>query len=854
MPSTQRPQILVATLILVFAAMACQGPATTQPPSEPDQVVAENWPTIPNPVPANPVLEARIDSLLAEMSLEEKVGQTIQAEIQHVTPKDVVEYHLGSVLSGGGSFPGANKYSTLSDWVQLADRLYDASMDTSDGAAAIPILWGIDAVHGHANVIGATVFPHNIGLGAAGNAALIRRIGEITAAEVSATGINWTFAPTLAVVRDDRWGRTYESYSEDPEIVREYARAMVEGLQGKPDDDDFLEPPKLIATAKHFVGDGGTYEGKDQGDNRSTEAELRDIHAAGYSGALSSGVQTVMASFNSWHGRKLHGRKDLLTDVLKGRMGFDGFVVGDWNGHGQVRGCTNDSCAASFNAGVDMFMVPEDWKTLFENTLAQVGDGTISEQRLEDAVRRILRVKLRAGLFEHGRPSSRALAGDTSVLGNPEHRDVARQAARASLVLLKNNGGLLPLSPTQHILVAGDGANNIGKQSGGWTISWQGTGNQNSDFPGATSIWEGIRRSVEAAGGTATLSADGSFSVRPDIAVVVFGEDPYAEFQGDIHTLEYKPSDDSDRQMLQELNQAGIPVVSIFLSGRPLWVNRELNDSQAFVAAWLPGSEGAAIADVIMRDADGDIAHDFTGRLSFSWPRLPSQTSLNFNDTEYAPLFPYGYGLDYSQDNHVADDLVETSDFKVSGESGVFFAGGPKPPWRFYIGDEVNSRVLVDSLPATTEGSDNLRVTAIDRAAQEDSRLATWSGGGPASIYLYSAQALDLRRETNANLALAFDVQVQKTPQGPVTLSVDCGNSCAGTVDLTPTFEEMPLESWTTTRIRLRCFAEAGADMGHVDSPFVLTSTGPMAVAISEVRLVSADDGQAPCPPSGAQS
>src|SRR5690606_1838279 len=401
--------------------------------------------------------------------------------------------------------------------------------------------------------------------------------------------------------------RSYESYSENPEIFPAYAAAMVRGLQGNPGDPDFLRGEHVIATVKHYVGDGGTVDGRDQGDNRASEAELRDIHAAGYPAAISAGVQVVMASFNSWHGEKLHGHKGLLTDVLKERMGFSGFVVGDWNGHGQGEGCSNESCPKAINAGLDLFMAPDSWKALYENTLAQVRSGEIPMERLDDAVRRILLVKLRAGLFEAGRPSSRPLAGRYDLLGAPEHRAVARQAVRESLVLLKNSKGVLPINPKSHVLVAGDGAHNIPKQNGGWTLSWQGTGVTNEHFPNAESIFQGIEAAVKAAGGTVTLSVTGEYTTKPDVAIVVYGEDPYAEFQGDIETLEYKPGDKSDLELLRKLRADNIPVVSVFLSGRPMWVNPELNASDAFVAAWLPGSEGGGIADVLIAKPDGSI-------------------------------------------------------------------------------------------------------------------------------------------------------------------------------------------------------------------------------------------------------
>lgn len=432
------------------------------------------WPHLDMAVKPDQATEDRVSALLASMTVEQKVAQVIQPEIGSITPEDMRQYGFGSYLNGGGSFPGSNKHATPQEWIDLAEAMYQASVDDSKDGSTIPTMWGTDAVHGHNNVIGATLFPHNIGLGAANNPELMEQIANITAQEVMATGIDWVFAPTVAVVRDDRWGRTYESYSEDPEIVKAYAASVVKGLQGHADAGDFLGDERVISTVKHFVGDGGTVKGDDQGDNIATEQDLFDIHAQGYVGGLTAGAQSVMASFNSWHGKKLHGHEYLLTDVLKNRMGFDGFVVGDWNGHGQIKGCTNDNCAQAINAGLDIYMVPSDWKALYHNTVAQVKDGTISSARLDDAVRRILRVKMRAGLFDKASPAQRPLSGKQSLIGSEEHRKVARQAVKESLVLLKNKQSLLPLSASANILVAGDAADNIGKQSGGWTITWQG--------------------------------------------------------------------------------------------------------------------------------------------------------------------------------------------------------------------------------------------------------------------------------------------------------------------------------------------------------------------------------------------
>ncbi|MGB1403874.1 MAG: glycoside hydrolase family 3 N-terminal domain-containing protein, partial [Porticoccaceae bacterium] len=510
-------------------------------------VFSSTWESITSAVTEN--VDSAVASILASMTTAEKVGQMVQAEISGITPDEVRQWNLGSVLNGGGIWPNGKKNSSIADWVSLADELYEASTDTSDGGVGIPVIWGTDAVHGHNNVMGATIFPHNIGLGAANNPELMREIGEITALEVAATGIDWVFAPTLAVVRNDTWGRTYEGYSEDPEIVRAYAGEIVKGLQGV--GSNRFGSDKVVATAKHFIGDGGTQGGVDQGNTVVTESELRNIHAQGYISALGAGAQTVMASYNSWNGSKLHGNQYLLTDVLKQQMGFDGYVIGDWNGHGQVPGCSDSQCAQAIMAGVDMIMVPYAWRSFIQNTITQVNNGTIPMSRIDDAVTRILRVKLRAGFANSIKPSNREHANNTSLIGAPAHRAVARQAVRESLVLLKNSDGILPLQRNSNVLVAGSGANDIGKQSGGWTVTWQGTGNSNSDFPGGTTIYQGIQSVVNSAGGTTRLSTSGNWSgTKPDVAIVVFGESPYAEGAGDLSNIEYQQGIKSDLAML----------------------------------------------------------------------------------------------------------------------------------------------------------------------------------------------------------------------------------------------------------------------------------------------------------------
>ena len=647
----RRRPLRLAVYFLACAPAVCTAatPAADKDREGLPTVHPQRWPKLHPALGRNPQLEARVEQLLSRLTPAQKVGQLIQADIGSITPDDLRHYPLGSILNGGNSSPRDDKLAAPSEWLMLADRFYDAAMAASP--IGLPLLWGTDAVHGHNNIPGATIFPHNIGLGATHDPELVRRIGEITALEVRVTGLDWAFSPTVAVARDARWGRTYESFAENPALVREYAAAMVEGLQGTPGRPQFLGAAHVLATAKHFLGDGGTEGGRDEGDNPAPESELRDVDAAGYVAAIGAGAQTVMASYSSWQGVKMHGNQALLTSVLKGRLGFDGLLLGDWNGHAQLPGCTAVRCAAAIDAGIDVLMTPDGWRELYGNMLSQVGSGEIPAARFDDAVRRVLRVKLRAHLDTQGRPSSRPFAGHYELLGAAAHRAVARQAVRESLVLLKNRDHLLPLLPRAHVLVAGDGADSIARQSGGWTIDWQGT-EPNQDFPHGETVYAGIAHCVQAGGGSVTLSPDGEFTTRPDVAIVVFGEHPYAEFAGDVPTLEYSPGNKHDLALLRRLRMQDIPVVAVFLSGRPLWVNAELNASDSFVAAWLPGPEGGGIADVLFRSADGAVRYDFRGRLPFSWPRSPRPPAVDGRRGE-PPLFPYGYGLRYGDDGHL---------------------------------------------------------------------------------------------------------------------------------------------------------------------------------------------------------
>lgn len=844
----------IATILVISVLCACnqQSPATTQDAAAPKASATgaanpELWPKAASPDFKDAETEAFVTELMAKMSLEEKVGQMIQGDISSVRPEDLRKYPLGSILAGGNSPPlDAPDRSPAGPWIETARAFRAVSLERREGHVPIPVIFGIDAVHGNSNVIGAVIYPHNIALGAASDPALMQRIGAATAAETAAVGADWAFGPTLAVPRNDGWGRAYEGYSENPDLVRRYAGEMVRGLQGEPGAKLPLQHGHVASSPKHFLGDGGTEDGIDQGDNLASEADLIRIHAAGYPAAIEAGAMTVMASFSGWQGVKLHGNRSLLTEVLKGRMGFDGFVVGDWNGHGQIPGCSNESCAATFNAGLDMAMAPDSWKGLYENTLAQARAGTIPMARIDDAVRRILRVKHRLGLFDQARPWE----GKAGVIGAPGHRALAREAVRKSLVLLKNNGGVLPLEPSAKVLVAGSGADDIGQQSGGWTLSWQGTGNRRADFPNAQTIFEGLRDALEAGGGRAELSVDGAFKQRPDVAIVVYGETPYAEFMGDLQTLEYQPGDKRDLALLKKLKAQGIPVVSVFLSGRPLWVNPEINASDAFVAAWLPGTEGGGIADVLVAGADGKPRHDFGGRLSFSWPRTAAQLQLNKGDAGYDPLFPLGHGLSYAHPAALPV-LPEVSGVSAAttNASNYYVNGRAPPPWRLELRQGGKTTAVAGNSADSDGGAVSLRATDAD-GIQEGGRRLRWNGSAEAAVAIVGdaeAKPLDLERQANGEVSLQWQYRVDSAPQGPVTLALGCGANCRGAVDVTSLLTAQSADQWRTAKIRLDCFRKAGAKLSNVVEPFVLGTASALELSIAEVRLV-ADPTGAVCP------
>lgn len=572
-------------------------------------------------------VDEKVEALLAKMTLEEKIGQMMQVDIKAFDSyEDVKKYYIGSVLSGGDSDPGD---ISATGWRNLYDELQGYALQTR---LKIPMIYGIDAVHGHNNVQDAVIFPHNVALGATRNAGLVEKAAEATAEEIAATGMDWTFAPCVAVARNERWGRTYESFGETPELNAELGAAYVKGLQR-----DFRDETSVIACAKHFLGDGGTTNGIDQGNTEVDEAELRKIHLPGYIAAIKADVKTIMVSYSSWNGRKMHGNRYLLTDVLKKELGFKGFLISDWAAIDQLSPDFKYDIEASINAGLDMIMIPNGSKNknnyveFFNDLKELVAEKKVSMERIDDAVRRILKVKFESGIFEQPYSDKNLMAG----FGSDEHREVARECVRQSLVLLKNENHALPVSKKIKTLhVAGKNADNIANQCGGWTINWQSLGDKTIK---GTTVLQAIKNTVSK-DTKVTYSADASGSEGADMTIVVIGETPYAEMKGDKEDLALSQEDVT---AIKNAKKAGKPVVCILLSGRPMIISQVLGDCDAFVAAWLPGTEGQGVADVIFGD------HNFTGRLPHSWPKDMSQVPVNYGDKNYAPLFQYGYGLMY---------------------------------------------------------------------------------------------------------------------------------------------------------------------------------------------------------------
>lgn len=792
------------------------------------------------------------EEILQKMTIEEKVGQVIQADISAVTPEDAKTYNLGSVLNGGNSAPYGGKTSEWEEWINLADAYWEASTDTSDGGVGIPIIWGTDAVHGHNNLQSATIFPHNSALGATRDVDLMQRIGEVTAREVRATGLDWVFAPTIAVARDDRWGRAYESYSENPELVAEFGEALILGLQGEPGTDDFLNGERVVATAKHFIADGGTQYGIDKGDTILSRDDLVRLHGQGYVKAFEQDVQTVMSSFSSVNGEKMHGSEDLLTGLLRDKMGFEGFVIGDWNGHAEVPGCTATDCPESLMAGVDMYMAPDSWKGLYDSVLAQVQSGEISQDRLDEAVLRILKVKERSGLLASVAPSKRSMTRQ-DLLGTADHRAVAREAVRKSLVLLKNKNGVLPINPTQSVLVAGSGADSIQQQTGGWTLSWQGNDNKNEEFENADTILDGLEEAIKSGGGNVIFSEDASAlnqaTNKPDVALVVFGEQPYAEYVGDVSDLVYEFSDGENLQLIKKLKDQGIPVVSVFLTGRPLWMNKHINASDAFIVAWLPGTEGAGVADVLVANADGEARYDTTGKLAFSWPSVGTGEPIN-DANDAGVLYPFGFGLSYQDvDNSTelsADSGVERSSNVFTGD--IVLKGAAVAPFSFFVGDSSNANTPATAFSTSSLGN-QIVTNGTDYVAQEDSRMMTWTGGQWGTASARAQRAVDLTSLGNVDLlGLHVMWRLDKKADGPMSIGMLCGEGCMGSLDISNTLGAQEMSKWTKVEIPLACFVENGLKADNVYVPFGLRSAADWKVSLHSASVKPLSVPEAGCP------
>lgn len=575
-------------------------------------------------------VDQRVSDLISRMTLDEKIGQMMQVElgITQYNPSILTTYFIGSVLSGGGSDPRTG--NSALNWANAYDMLQTYALNTR---LKIPMIYGIDAVHGHNNVYGATIFPHNIGLGCTRNPQLIKDAARVTAIEVAATGIDWTFGPCIAVPRDERWGRTYEGFGETPELAQLLGSSEIRGFQG----DSLSDPTSILACAKHYLGDGGTTGGIDQGDTQGDTATIRKLFLPGYISAVDSGVGSIMVSFSSINGLKMHGSKYWLTDVLKNELGFKGFIVSDWAAIDQLTSNYKDCVEQSINAGIDMVMLPNRYIDFYNSMISLISEGRIDTARVDDAVRRILTIKFKLGLFE--RPFTDRTLIDS--IGSAGHRAVARQCVRESIVLLKKIDGILPLKKTNvRILVAGSNADNLGNQCGGWTISWQGS---SGNITIGTTILQGIRNTATSA--TIEYSRTGTFTnTSADYSVVVIGETPYAEYGGDRTDLSISQT---DVDLVKKMKGYNAPVVVIIVSGRPLILENILHFSDVIFAAWLPGTEGDGIADVLFGD------YQPKGRLSHTWPKSMSQIPINIGDNIYSPLYEYGFGIDTFEDNNL---------------------------------------------------------------------------------------------------------------------------------------------------------------------------------------------------------
>lgn len=838
----------------------------------------EGWPRLTSAIPRDPEVERRVAEILGQLTLEEKVGQMIQPELAELTPEDVRDFRIGSALNGAGIWPGGKRHASVRDWVDAVDGFWAAAEEGwRERPFRIPFMWATDAVHGHNNVHGATVFPHNIGLGAAGDPDLVRRIGAATGREVAATGMDWIFAPTVTTPRDRRWGRYYEGYGEDPTVVHAYGRAMVEGLQG--DAAALRADGKVLATLKHWIADGGTADGADRGTAHCSEDVLRDIHAQGFVAGIEAGAQSVMVSFSSWknavnydhtpergepYNDKVHGSRYLLTDVLKDALGFDGIVISDWDAHAEVAGCSGGDAGYAINAGMDVLMIAgrEHWQSVHRTTVEYVRDGVIPMSRIDDAVTRVLRVKMRAGLWDKPRPRDRAGApGGTGVLGSAEHRELSREAARKSLVLLKNDSGLLPLSRTARVLVTGSGADDLSKQCGGWTLTWQGDDVDRADLPGGTTLADAVRSVVGAERCVVDPGLEHADPADFDVALVALGEDSYAEMRGTLkpwRSLGYadlKLSYARDLEVLRRLEGAGLPALSVFFTGRPLYTTEEINLSRAFVVAWLPGPYAEGITDVLFAAPDGSPAYDFQGRLPSSWPRTRDSAAVNripphlpdyrvpaeetAPEGRYAPLFPVGHGLSLHDPAPAAGPLPVDEPAPAPApppaDAPLRVLDAEGSPYRMRIGG--HNTWSREDVPLT--GPMRLLITHSDPvdAPGGGSGLRLKFNGYPAFVYAESptGRPADLRGHLEAGAHVRFMARVVEPPSTPLYLACHDDYPAQPGVDLAPRLREAAEGEWTRVSVPLAELAAAGMDLAHVDVPFMLYTEGTAVLEIADV-------------------
>lgn len=850
----------------------------------------QDWPKTNSIITPEPIIETEIQRLLQMMTLEEKIGQMIQPEIFSVTPDEAKAYKLGSILNGAGGWPDEDKHCSVKKWSLTIDTYWQAVQEAfADRPFTIPLLWGTDAVHGHNNVYGATMFPHNIGLGAAGDPELIERIGRATAKEIAATGIDWTFAPTVTTPRDVRWGRHYEGYSEDPDIVEQYARSMVKGLQGST-AQQLQSEEYILSNVKHWLGDGGTQSGIDRGVNAYTESELLNIHAHGYISALNAGAQIVMVSFNSWQNEanygisqqgseynyKVHGSHYLTTRILKEKMGFDGIVITDWDGHAEVTDSAFTDANYCVRSGVDIVMVAsgsENWQAVYHNLIKAVLTGDIPQTRIDDAVSRILRVKLRAGLWKKNKPSERFYSHTPDVVGCSEHKQLAREAVRKSLVLLKNQPNALPLSRQQPILVTGSAANDITKQTGGWSLSWQATDNTLDDFPDSDTVLTSLIKEMgaelvyfapELEHITNYISANPKHK---KVALVVIGEDAYAEMRGDIKPWRpiifslLKPSYQQDLLRIQTLKKAGFQVITVFFSGRPLCVNQEIYLSDAFVAAWLPGTQAGGITDVLLKDHNEKTHYDFQGKLAFSWPKQPFSYAINrpliqipnqpipnqelqagANDQ---PLFPYGYGLNYQTAKKA---VINCEELPL-----IYEDKRPTLPAATHTLELISGR-NTHGYQARITGRSSWSGEPLTKI--DENRLQT---GGRGCLktdmekghvfeieyfgydFYFHLQPLEYLSENlsgylNANGILTMEVKLLQAPKGPIYLANHNEYPNQPALDIADRLRACSIGEWSRLYIPLFDLHSLGCDFKSVSSPFMLYGETTMLIQIAQVK------------------